>query len=205
MWKWQNAAGLAAGGLSVCVCVRTITAQPQCFIIISSFHSVFRPLPLCCSSFASFHLQPRSQTSSFSFLPLSPYLSVSDEGMDLLSCLTVWAGLRVCSPSPLLVLLPPSLPPCLSACLAELPHHTSAQTTKTPFAASERVPACPGIPTGGENSLPHCYALIGCQVPFLFCSLVFLPPFSLIFSLCLFHSPLLCWQHPLCVLSRFPQ
>lgn len=112
----------------VCVCVRTITAQPQCFIIISSFHSVFRPLPLCCSSFASCHLQPRSQTSSFSFLPLSPYLSVSDEGRDLLSCLTVWAGLRVCSPSPLLVLLPPSLPPSLPVSLfgrAAPPHQCS--------------------------------------------------------------------------------
>ncbi|KAI3377444.1 hypothetical protein L3Q82_008620 [Scortum barcoo] len=33
-------------------------------------------------------------------LPLSPYLSVSDEGRDLWSCLTVWAGLRNNSVSP---------------------------------------------------------------------------------------------------------
>lgn len=106
------------------------------------------------------------------------FLSLSDEGRDLLSCLIVWAGFRVCSPLP----TAPLLPACLSACLAAPPHHTSAQTTKTLFAASERVPACPGIPTSGENSLPHCYALIACQVPFLFCSLVFLPLFFPSFS-----------------------
>lgn len=92
---------------------------------------------------------------------------------------------------------------CLSACLAVLLLYTSAQTTKPPFAVSERVPACPGIPTSGENSLPHCYALMACQVPFLFCSLVFLPLFfsPLIFSLCLFHGSFLCWHHPLCVFT----
>lgn len=102
------------------------------------------------------------------------------------------------------------LPPCPSACLAVSPHHTSAQTTKTPFAASERVPACPGIPTSGENSLPHCYALIACQVPFLFCSLVFLPlffphflslPLSWPFSL--LATPSLCLH--IALLFRFPQ
>lgn len=81
-----------------------------------------------------------------------------------------------------------------------LSHHTSAQTTKTPFAASERVPACPGIPSSGENSLPHCYALIACQVPFLFCAVVFLPLFFLIFALCLFHGTFLCWQ-PFCIFT----
>lgn len=112
-------------------------------------------------------------------------------------------------------LLPPSsLPPaCLPACQPvwqSSPHHTSAQATNPShphrFAACERVPACAGIPTGGENSSPRCSALIARQVPFLFCSLVFLPSFSpLIFSLCLFHGSPLCWQCPLCVLSRFPQ
>lgn len=98
---------------------------------------------------------------------------------------------------------------CLSACLAVLPLYTSAQTTKPPFAASERVPACPGIPTSGENSLPHCYALMACQVPFLFCSLVFLPffshfltlPLSWLFSL--LASPSLCLH--IALLSRFFQ
>lgn len=102
-------------------------------------------------------------------------------------------------PQGLVAFTPP--PPSLSACLAVPPHHTSTQTIKTPFAASERVPACPSIPTSGEDSLPHCYALIACQVPFLFCSLVclFSPPF--IFSLCLFHGSFLCWQHPLCLFT----
>lgn len=135
--------------------------------------------------------------SDIFLFPLSLRLSLSDEGRDLLSCLIVWACFRVCSPLP----TTPLLPACLSACLAVPPYHTSAQTTKTLFAASERVPACPGIPTSGENSLPHCYALIACQVPFLFWSLVFLPLFSLIFSLCLFHGSLLCWQHLLCLFT----
>lgn len=136
-----------------------------------------------------FFLFESANMSETSLLPLSPGLSVSDEGRDLLSYLTVWAILRVFSPT-----LPPSFSPCLLACLAVPPHHTSAQTTKTLFAASERVPACPSIPTSGEDSLPHCYALIACQVPFLFCSLVclhflfwffFFLPFPFIFSLSL--------------------
>lgn len=171
-----------------------LSSAQEVFFLMSPF-SLLQPSLLLFFPFPS----SAAKKSDIFLLPLSPYLSVSDEGRDLLSRLTVWAGLRVCSPSPLL--LPPSLPPCLSACLAVLPHHTSAQTTKTPFAASERVPACPGIPTSGENSLPHCYALIACQVPFLFCSLVFLPLFFLIFSLCLFHGSFLCWQHPLCVFT----
>lgn len=104
-----------------------------------------------------FFLFESANMSETSLLPLSPGLSVSDEGRDLLSYLTVWAILRVFSPT-----LPPSFSPCLLACLAVPPHHTSAQTTKTLFAASERVPACPSIPTSGEDSLPHCYALIAC-------------------------------------------
>lgn len=156
-----------------------------------------------------FFLFESANMSETSLLPLSPGLSVSDEGRDLLSYLTVWAILRVFSPT-----LPPSFSPCLLACLAVPPHHTSAQTTKTLFAASERVPACPSIPTSGEDSLPHCYALIACQVPFLFCSLVclhflfcffffFLSPS---FSHSLFHGSFLCWQHPLslCSLVQVP-
>lgn len=70
----------------------------------------------------------------------------------------------------------PLLPRCLSACLAELPPHAGAAAATTPSAACESVPACPGIPTGGENSPPRCYALIACQVPLPVCSLVILPP-----------------------------
>lgn len=143
---------------------------------------------LFCRSLSSFQSQPESQAPS---LALVHSIFVCDEGRDLLSCLSVWAGFRVCSPHSL-------LPHCLSACLAALPRNTSAAlTTKTPFADSESVPACPGIPTGGENSLPHCYTLIACQVPFPVCSLVIFPPLFPIFSLCLFHSSFLCWQHTL--------
>ena len=98
--------------------------------------------------------------------------------------------------------LPPH--PCLPACWAGWRCHPTTpvpRLQKPPFAVSEMVPAYAGIPTSGENSLPHCYALIACQVPFLFCSLVFLPLFFLIFSLCLFHGSFLRWQHPLCVFT----
>lgn len=120
--------------------------------------------------------------------------------------LTVWAGLGVCSPP-----LPP--PACLPVSLfGRACPTTPALRLQIPpprpprFAACERVPACAGIPTGGENSSPHCSALIARQVPFLFCSLVFLPSFSPSFShSASFMAPPLCWQCPLCVLSRFPQ
>lgn len=118
--------------------------------------------PGCYFSFAVLSLLFSScAAKKLDIFPLLPYLSVSDEGMDLLSCLSVWAGLRVCLPSP-------PLPCCLSACLAVLPHHSSAQSTKPWFSATERVPACVGIPTGGGNSSPHCNTIIACQVPFLF-------------------------------------
>lgn len=198
MWNWQK----------VCVYVPS-TAQPQYFFIVT-LHSprLWRTLFFKLSFHSNFYLSlllfSAAKKSDIFLLPLSPYLSVSDEGRDLWSCLTVSAGLRDCSPSPL------PLPACLSACLAVPPCHTSAQTTKTPFAASDREPACPGIPTSGENSLPHCYALIACQVPFLFCSLVFLPlffsyfltlPLSWLFSL--LATPSLCLH--IALLSRFPQ
>lgn len=150
---------------------------------------------LCCRSLSSFQMQPESQASS---LPLVHRIFVCDEGRDLLSCLSVWAGCRVCSPHPL-------LPHSLSACLAALPQNTSAApTTKTPFADSESVPACPGIPTGGENSLPHCYTLIACQVPFPVCALVIFPPLSPHFlTLSLPQLFSLLATHPV-FMSRFP-
>lgn len=164
-----------------------------CFLfVISSFYSTFRLLPSVLLFFFFLSIAAKNQTA------LSPAFTTSfcfwwRQGFVELLDTVGW-------PQGLLAFAPLLLP-CLSACLAELPHHTRAQTTKARFAASEWVPVCPGIPTGGENSLPHCYALITCQVPFLFCSLVFRPPFPLIFSLCLYHSSFLCWQHTLGVFT----
>lgn len=147
------------------------------------------------TSLLLFFLFSSCAAKKLDIFPLLPYLCVSDEGMDLLSCLPVWAGLRVCLPSPPLLC-------CLSACLAVLPHHSSAQSTKPWFSASERVPACLGIPTGGENSSPHCYTIIACQVPFLFfffsCLSSSLSPS---FFLCPFRGSFLWWQHTLCVFT----
>lgn len=73
---------------------------------VIQIHSVFRLLPFSAALLClPRHLEPRSQTFSSS---LFHHISVSDEGRDLLSCLTVWAGLRVCSPSPLLPTSPSS-------------------------------------------------------------------------------------------------
>lgn len=150
---------------------------------------------LCCSSFSSCHLQP-TDLPSLSFIISFCFF---DESRDLLSCLTVWACLRVCSPSP-----PPPLPSLL-ACRPVWQCYPATPVPRLQKPCLQLLRECqpvPGIPTSRENSLPHCYALIACQVPFLFCSLVFLPLFSFfIFSLCLFHGSFLCWQHPLCVFT----
>lgn len=73
---------------------------------MSPFHSVFRLSP---SSAAPLYLLVIC-SQQIVLLFLSLYLSVFfDESRDLLSCLTVWACLRVCSPSP-----PPPLPSLLA-------------------------------------------------------------------------------------------
>lgn len=101
-----------------------LTARPQCAGLLTHFFYCHFPqfsyFFKMSSKFTQFsgcylslllsclprHLEPRSQTFSSS---LFHHISVSDEGRDLLSCLTVWAGLRVCSPSPLLPTSPSSL------------------------------------------------------------------------------------------------
>lgn len=164
--------------------------------LMSPFHSVFRLSPSSAAPLSL--LVICSQQIVLLFLSL--YLSVFfDESRDLLSCLTVWACLRVCSPSP-----PPPLPSLL-ACRPVWQCYPATPVPRLQKPCLQLLRECqpvPGIPTSRENSLPHCYALIACQVPFLFCSLVFLPLFSFfIFSLCLFHGSFLCWQHPLCVFT----
>lgn len=153
------------------------------------------------------------ETQRLSATPPPPLhrLCVLDEGWDLSGSLTMWAGLGVCSPSNTPTPCQPDRHPLPVSLFGRARPTTPALRLQIPprpprLAACERVPACAGIPTGRENSSPHCSALIARQVPFLFCSLVFLPSFPpLIFSLCLFHGSPLCWQCPLCVLSRFPQ
>lgn len=74
--------------------------------LMSPFHSVFRLSPSSAAPLSL--LVICSQQIVLLFLSL--YLSVFfDESRDLLSCLTVWACLRVCSPSP-----PPPLPSLLA-------------------------------------------------------------------------------------------
>lgn len=70
------------------------------FYLLSSFHFIFKSSSFHTAPFSSFILSQRVR-----HLPLS-------EGRDLLSCLTVWPGLRVLLASlPLtLLFLPPSLP-----------------------------------------------------------------------------------------------
>lgn len=79
-----------------------LAAQPQSsaleVFLMSSLSLSFQAVTFLFLSFAA-------KMSDIFFHPLS----LSDEGSDLLSCLTVWAGLRVCSPLPILV---PSLFPC---------------------------------------------------------------------------------------------
>lgn len=132
------------------------------------------------------HRQPCTPPHLTTTSTASITLCVPDEGRDLLASLTV----RLASGYP-------SLQPssCLSACLAELrpPHQRSAPALSPPPSPPlwESARLC-----GHSHWSAHCCALTARQVPFLFCSLVFLPPLLaaspahplLIFSLRLFQS-----------------
>lgn len=121
-------------------------------------------------------------------LPLLLGVFVCDEGRDLLSCLSVWAGLRVCSPHPL-------LPRCLSACLAEPPLEPALLRLQKPRLHILR--ACQPVRAFPLVGRTHCHtATLSLLAKFLyrFALLSSSLLFSLIFSLCLFHSSLLCWQ-----------
>lgn len=141
---------------------------------------------LCCPSFSSFQWQPESQTST---LPLVRSIFVCDEGRicqaacqcglasgfarlthsSLIACQPVWQS---CLTTPVLLRLQKPRLQILRAC--------------QPARA---------FPLVGRT---RCHtATLSLLAKFLsrFALLSSILPFSLIFSLCLFHSSFLCWQH----------
>lgn len=205
-----NGRTLLGWPLVVSVCVPQLSNQYFSFFffkIISSLQSAFRRLPFCYSSLSPHQSQPRSQTSSPS--PFSRHIFVSDEGRDLLSCLTVLAGLGVRSPSPfLLILLPPSLPVSLFGRVTP-PHQCSDY--KNPVCSFWESASLSGHSRWwGEliatllrsHCLPSSFpVLLSCLSSFFFSPHFLTLPLSWLFSLLATHS--LC-PH-ITLLSMFPQ
>lgn len=169
-------------------------------------HSVFRLLPFSAAFLClRRHLEPRSQTFSSS---LFHHISVSDEGRDLLSCLTVWAGLRVCSPSPLLPTSPSSL-------FASQPVWQCYPTTPVPRLQKpclQLLRGCQPVRAFPLVGRTHCHtATLSLLAKFLSCFALlsfllfffyfFFLPLSSLFSV--LAPPSLCLH--IALLSRFPQ
>lgn len=116
---------------------------------------------------------------------------VCDEGRDLLSCLSVWAGLGACC------LTHSSLAACQpvwQSCL------TTPALPRLQKARLQILRACQPVRAFPLVGRAHCHtATLSLLAKFLsrFALLSSCLPFSLIFSLCLFHSSLPCWQHTL--------
>lgn len=176
------------------------------FFFIVTLHS-----PLCrpFTQAVTFFLFPSfaAKKSDIFLLPLSPYLSVSDEGRDLLSCLTVSAGLRDCSPPS------PPLPPSLPACRPVWQCHPTTPVPRLQKPRLQLLRECQPVrafPLVGRRTHCHtatlsllakflsCFALLSF---FLFFSYFLTLPLSWLFSL--LATPSLCLH--IALLSRFPQ
>lgn len=177
-WWWLKCVYLTTGFFFFCdfILLLNILAVTLCVALLS--------LPVICS-----------QKSDIFLPPLSLHLSVSDEGRDLLSCLTLWAGLRVCSPS----LLPtPPLPVSLFG-RATLPHQCSDY--KSPVCSFWECASLSGHSHwwGELIATLLCSHCLPSSFPVLLSSFFLL--FPLIVSLRLYHSSFLCWQHTLGVFT----
>lgn len=170
--------------------------------LMSPFHSVFRLSPSsCCSSFSSCRLQP-TDLPSVSFI-IS--LCFFDESRDLLSCLTVWAGLRVCSPSP-----PPPLPSLL-ACRPVWQCYPTTPVPRLQKPCLQLLRECQPVRAFPLVGRTHCHtATLSLLAKFLSCFALlsfflffhFLTlPLSWLFSL--LATPSLCLH--IALLSRSPQ